>query len=172
MGTIPLTKGYIALVDDEDYEWLNQRKWQAQVHRNTVYAFRKDGRKTVRMHRLILSAPSKIGVDHINGNGLDNRKANLRLANNSQNLANMRKPKHGKTSKYKGVYKFRNSFAAQIKINKQKIYLGCFKNEEEAALAYNTAAIKYFGEYARVNEVARGHNFKRRNNGKGGETDE
>lgn len=94
------------------------------------------------------------GIDHINGDKSDNRFENLRLSNQSQNSANSRTPKNN-TSGFKGVcwHKKAKKWAARIKVNRQEIYLGLFKTKEEAAEAYNKAALEHFGEFARLNEI-------------------
>ena len=126
---IPLTQGKVALVDDEDYEWLNQYNWQASNEKGRFYVKKgnylgvingKQRSTSVRMHRLIMNAPENMVVDHINGNGLDNRKENLRIVSNRQNLQNLHIKK---TSKYPGVswQKTRNKWISLIRVNgKQK----------------------------------------------------
>lgn len=150
MKLIKLTQGKEAIVDDEDYEYLNKFKW---YYHNRGYACTYINKKLKLMHRVIIK--SKLDIDHINLNGLDNRKENLRPANKRQNMANSKKMQN-KTSKYKGVFKRKTrktSWLATIKYNKKAIYLGSFKEEKDAARAYNEAAIKYFGEFARINDV-------------------
>lgn len=157
MKQIELSQGYFAMVDDEDFEKLNQYKWNVRIVKNTQYAKRSDRYstpKTIQMHRVIMGCDNNMMVDHINGNGLDNRKENLRVCTRSNNLMNSNKPRgEGLTSKYKGVNKSGKNWRAEIRINRQGIYLGTFKTEIEAMLAYNEAAIKYFGEFAKLNEV-------------------
>jgi len=99
--TIPLSQGYEATVDDEDFEYLNQFKWNVRIVYGTQYAKRNIttaiGKKTtVNMHREIMKAPKNFMIDHVNGNGLDNRKENLRISTRSQNLMNSKKPSNGK----------------------------------------------------------------------------
>jgi hypothetical protein len=104
------------------------------------------------MHRMVVNAPKGLFVDHINHNGLDNRKANLRICTNLQNLRNKR-PKTGCTSEYKGVHwcKGRNKFRANIYLNKKAIHLGYFHDEIAAAKAYDEKARELFGEFAYLN---------------------
>ena len=151
---IPLTQDKFAIVDAEDYGWLSKYKWHASKDRRNYYAKRRGPHGIVTMHRVILNAPAGLVVDHINHNGLDNRKANLRLCTVAQNNRNAR-PCTGpnKTSKYKGVSfdKNRNRFAASIKHHRKIYFLGRFKNETDAAKAYDKAAKKYFGEFAYLN---------------------
>ena len=106
------------------------------------------------MHREILNAPSELQVDHIDGNKLNNHKANLRLATLWQNTFNVSKRQHT-TSIYKGVYwhKGANKWCAFLWFNQKYVYLGLHMSEVEAAKAYNEAATKYFGEFAKLNNV-------------------
>lgn len=159
MKKIPLTRGKFALVDDEDFEWLNQWKWRVGARRNrsTIYAVRA-GRKaelkcTYFMHRIVTDCPDGLQVDHINHDGLDNRRENLRVCTRNGNQWNRRKTKARVSSIYKGVCSFKKTkkWRALIKINGKKIYLGLFKQEIDAAKAYDTAAKKYFGEFAYLN---------------------
>lgn len=104
------------------------------------------------MHRMLCGTGSEV-IDHIDGNGLNNQRSNLRPCTQSQNLANMRLSKHN-TSGYKGVCKTsRGTFHAGIYVNNKRIHIGVFKTPIEAALAYNKAAQKYHGNFARLNQV-------------------
>lgn len=149
MKTIQLTKGMKTIVDDEDYNRLNSHQWYYTSH-----GYAKSD-KLDYMHRFILNAPVNMEVDHINGNRFDNRKCNLRLVSKDENLRNTSKRKHS-TNKYKGVrvkeINFRKKpYYATITINKKKIHLGYFKTEIEAAWCYDVAALKYHGEFAKLN---------------------
>ncbi len=145
---IPLTQGKFAIVDDEDYDWLMQWNWYYKV-----YAARSKSKShsAILMHRLIL--PGKM-IDHKNGNELDNRKCNLRECTRAENSYNQKGQKNS-TSKYKGVHwiKKRGIWHACIINGLSTTFLGSFRNEEDAAKAYNEAAIKYFGEFARLNII-------------------
>lgn len=157
MKTILLTQGRVAIVDDEDYDLLMQYSWQVEKRRlyavgNTKGSIKE--RKRLRMHRLIMDAPADMQVDHINGDGLDNRKCNLRICSNSQNMMNGRKRKNG-TSKYKGVSYFKRDgrWRAVISNFGKYTHIGYFDTEEEAAMAYNEIARNIFGEFAWLNVI-------------------
>lgn len=151
---IPLSQGKVALVDAADYDELMQWKWYAVTNHRNWYAERNiygvNGKHTkTRMHNVLMGIK---GVDHINGNGLDNRRSNLRLATNQQNAFNKRHYGRG-SSVYKGVYRRKdtNKWAARIMFNAKNINLGCFCDEVEAAMAYDAKARELFGEFALVN---------------------
>lgn len=151
---ISLTQGQVAIVDDEDYDYLSQFKWHARRDDNTWYAIHSDrinGRIVeTKMHRLVLPPPDGFLVDHKNRNGLDNRRCNLRIATISQNTVNS--PTRNKTG-YRGVKHSTNPrwWEANIRVNRKKVYLGCFPSPEQAARAYDDAARKYHGEFAILN---------------------
>ncbi len=152
---IPLSLGIYAIVDTEDVEWLSKFKWSDSDGRASRSHRQNVGRRTVLMHREIIRARAHEFVDHINGNPLDNRKANLRICTNMQNTWNTRKRTHNRSG-YKGVSKtpsIKSPWRASIKIAGKRTSLGCFATVEEAAKAYNEAAIKYQGEFARLNHV-------------------
>lgn len=159
MKEIELTQGKVALVDDEDYEYLSQFKWCAHKNGNTWYATRlvyENGNKSsITMHRAITQVAKGMVVDHINHNGLDNRKENLRTCTKAENSRNRIKGFTTKSSKYKGVYfyKPRNKWKARIITKREYKYLGLHQTEEAAALAYNQAAKELHGEFALLNEV-------------------
>lgn len=151
---IPLTQGKFAIVDTEDFDWLMERKWHVQTNKWNSYAMAciKGSKVKIPMHRLVLQATGEYVVDHINGNGLDNRRCNLRLATASTNAQNSRKQK-GSKSKYKGIaWDTRgNCWIGQIRVNQKTILLGNFRNEIEGAYNYDIAGTKYYGEFARTN---------------------
>lgn len=153
---IELAGGYIALIDDEDYEKVRHFRWRALKKSNTTYAItsvRVDGRlTTLRLHRLIMNAPKGLEVDHVAGDGLDNRKAMLRLATHRQNIANCRK-RTGTTSRFKGVsrHKGAGKWQAGIKAGDKRLHLGLYDNEVDAAKAYDAKARELWGEYAFLN---------------------
>lgn len=158
MKYIQLDKGQVAIVDDEDYDYLSQFKWYASKERGRYYATR--GNKVInwvrqkpaliKMHREIMNFPEGMQVDHINHNSLDNRKSNLRICTVRQNLMN-RKPKANRISKYLGVDHNGCSWVARIGVNWESIHLGSFETEEQAAKAYDIAARQHFGEFANLN---------------------
>lgn len=153
---IKLTQDQYALVDDEDYDYLNQFKWCADWCRstNSFYAKRRRlkrepiGPSIIMMHRYIMSAPAKMYIDHINHDTLDNRKCNLRICTASQNAMNRNKQSTN-TSGYKGVCwsKSAKKWLARIDINKKSIHLGYFKEKEEAYKVYCEAAKKHHGKF-------------------------
>lgn len=137
---------FVVLIDDEDEELYDRYRWYisgkyARCHIN------KD--ETNYLHRLILNASKKDIVDHINGNRLDNRKCNLRLCNKYQNAQN--KSRHSRLTIYKGIWKNKKRWGSSIMVKRKKIHIGTFDTQEQAARAYDEAAKKHFGEFAKLN---------------------
>ncbi len=149
---IKLTTGETAIVEDRDYSYLMQWKWFRRVKNNQIYAIRhafKDERLSgqphlIKMHRVIMCAEKGMIVDHINHNGLDNTRNNLRVVTNQENLKNM-KLKKNNTSGFTGVTwcKKENRWVSQIMINRKTICIGRFSNKEDAIKARKEANIKY-----------------------------
>jgi hypothetical protein len=163
MKEISLTQGKVALVDDEDYDFLMQWKWYARGHGKLFYAVRqtpsidkfgKYKQKRIKMHHLLFHCPNDKVTDHKDGNGLNNQKDNLREATKQQNACNKSKSQNC-SSIYKGVHwsKQANKWIAEIYFNYIKFPLGSFDNEIEAAIAYNNKAIELFGEFAKLNII-------------------
>lgn len=160
MKEIELTRGYVSKVDDSDFNALNSFKWHVfnGGHQGNYvpYAMRSVGtgnqKRNINMARDILNAPAGMVVDHINGDTLDNRRSNLRLCTNPENLRNRGKSK-ANTSGFKGVFwdKKLRRWRAAIDYNRKKINLGVYPTAELAALAYDKAARKYHGDFSKTN---------------------
>lgn len=154
---IPLTQGYSAVVDAADYTWLSAWKWHAHITKRRVYAKRSETvngkRVTTLMHRQILNVSPEIQIDHKDGDGLNNRRSNLRPASNQQNCHNARGYQGKGSSKYKGVSwdKNRRKWGAYIRVGGKVRNLGRFDSEMEAARVYDAAASAHFGEFAYLN---------------------
>jgi len=162
---IPCTGGKSIIVDEDDAEFVLQHKWQVRqnpgrgrkwyVWRTMKGAVTASRATTIYLHRVLLNAPKGKQVDHINGNTLDNRRANLRLCTASQNHANNPKPRQGTrktiTSQYKGVVFWKNGWQAQTSHKGKFIHIGRFATEEDAARAYDAKAIELWGDFARLN---------------------
>jgi hypothetical protein len=163
--TIPLTKGLFAIVDPDDYHRLVNFNWHANKSAHTHYAVRylpkgnvvslsnRRKNKVEYMHHLIIDIPEGLFCDHINHNGLDNRKANLRPATLAQNIRHRRKFKSPSRSKYKGLTwrKKEKAWHVRIYTNGKRIFIGSFKDEFAAAHAYDSAAKHYYGDFATLN---------------------
>ena len=172
MKEIGLTRGYVAFVDDDDYDCISSHKWHVYrictgnkeyvYPRTTLSKTHSDGykwKREVLMHRFIMSAAPDQIVDHVNGNTLDCRRDNLRICTSAENSWNAHKSKliNGKPtiSEYKGL-RFdprnkTNPWTAHISVNKKRIYLGKFKTEEEAALMYDVGSFIYHGKFGKPN---------------------
>lgn len=159
MKRLPLTRGRVALIDDSDLTHLSRWNWSAHRCGDKWYAARGTWRgETIFMHREILALRPGDGriVDHINANGLDNRRANLRVVSHAQNCQNQT-PRSGTLSRYKGVTwdRSRGKWLAAIKQDGRRYFLGRFGDEVDAALAYDLAAADRFGVFARLNFLER-----------------
>jgi hypothetical protein len=151
---IPLSKGLEAIVDDEDYEWLSAYNWHViDGGSGLKYAVRSLHNQKTKMHRLIMDAKKGQTVDHINGDGLDNRRCNLRFATMKQQQANSKKRKG--SSKYKGVHwsEYHHKWCACFHRDGKTIHLGYYATEIEAARDYNEVVAAVDGEFARLNDV-------------------
>lgn len=165
MKEIPLTKGYVTLVDDEDFDSLMTRSWSVNItksgHIYAQYTKRFGSRKenkqtTVQMHRIIKDAKTGEYVDHIDGNTLNNQKSNLRICTNTQNAYNQVGHVNQRKCKYKGVKRSNTKslrYYAKITVKGKSLYLGSFSTQEDAARAYNEAAINHHGPFAFLNKI-------------------
>jgi hypothetical protein len=146
---IALSQGLFATIDAADYQELSKYKWFAAKRGNKVYAMGRKGRKYVYMHREIMRPRKGYFVDHIDGNGLNNCRSNLRVCTQRQNQANQR-PRNG-SSRFVGVSRHGNKWAAQITWRGECFYLGLFEDEVEAAKARDRKAYELHGEHAYLN---------------------
>lgn len=147
--TITLKSGEQVLLDKEDHTWAKKHTWYKT---GKGYPAMRLKNKFIKIHRLIMDAPEGMVVDHINGNTYDNRKCNLRICTQAENTRNKKPAKNG-TSKYLGVSKAGKKWRAIISINGKNKHLGCFKYEEDAAEAYNNAALGFNLIYANLNVI-------------------
>ena len=152
MISIPLTKGKLAVIDDEDQRFARFR-WYAQYGDGRWYAARRKGSGIVFLHREVMGLPGKKKIDHRDGNGLNCQRANLRVATTAQNAANQKRRVDNSTG-FKGVSwdgRGRGRWRAQIKVQGKNTHLGGYSSAEDAALAYDAAARKAFGKFAALN---------------------
>ena len=166
MIEVPLTSGKVALIDDADYELICRIR--CPVRTNLFYRWHvcgtlqrpyaaatlpgKDGiARMTYMHRFILNAPDDMQVDHVDGDGLNNQRSNIRLATQSQNTCLRIVPKRKQITKYRGIEPHKNRWRATIMFNHKKFRLGIFSTEKQAALAYDVAAQIIQGEFAVLN---------------------
>ena len=160
MKKIPLTRGKFTLVDDEDYSFLMQWKWQCAAGGyaiRTEYSkneFGKRVQKTIWMHRVILKTPNGMSTDHIDCDKLNNQKSNLRYCTHGENMMNF-SIKRNNTSGFKGVHwdKRERKWVARIGVNGKKKLIGYFSCKIQAAKAYNEFAKVHFGEFAKLNQL-------------------
>lgn len=156
MKKIKLTRGKFALVDDEDFDYLNQWKWNAMPDKDNWYATRTDridGKKTIRMHRQLMQAEKGVPCDHIDRNGLNNQRSNLRLCSITENNQNRAKRNSIVSSEYKGIswHSRIKKWQASLGYKGKKVHIGYFLNEKEAALAHDKKAKELHGEFAYCN---------------------
>ena len=153
MKSVPCGR-LVTLVDEGDHHWLARFRWFAIPSKGTHYAYRtvrRDGKNVnIRLHRELLRAPPNMLVDHINGDGLDNRRSNLRLASPVENARFKLRKAANKTSRFKGVYWNRalSKWHASIMTNGRNMHLGYFADETEAQASYACAAVELFGSFA------------------------
>lgn len=154
MKAIPLTQGKVAIVDDADYADLSRHKWRYHSAGYAVRSIRKPKRAHLFMHRVIMGTPPELQVDHIDGDKLDNRRANLRNCSQAMNTCSRLKAGREGVSRFRGVSPSgypNKKWIAQIGYKRNKFYLGAYRTEEEAARAYDKKAQELFGEFARLN---------------------
>lgn len=155
MAYVPLTRGKTAVIDAADAHLVGGVNWCAVKFGDTFYAAtnrRLDGKRRVAYaHRDLMTPPDDMIVDHIDGNGLNCRRSNMRLATRAQNVRNSRRPKHN-TSGFKGVsYNRKNQrWQAHIKVDSKSTYLGLYATPEDAYAAYCVASERYHGKYGRI----------------------
>ena len=163
MIRVKLTRGYIATLDDEDEHLIEGYSWHALVinDSNLVYAVAKNtktnGPRSILMHRLIMDAPKRMTVDHIDRNGLNNTRKNLRFATRWEQQAN-RKKNNNNTSGFKGVWKTkRGPYRAEMRLDNAKFSLGTYDKARDAALVYNVISYLFKGDYASLNDIEGQH---------------
>lgn len=147
---IPLTQGKFTLVDADDAPELLKYSWYAKKSRSTFVAARKPTTGVVYMHRAILGVSKQLFTDHRDGNGLDNRRSNLRACTVVENNRNRRRMQSTNTSGYRGVFWERSCgrWRAQISVNDKNVHLGVFMSKENAARAYEEASRRFYGEFS------------------------
>ena len=149
MKLIPLTKGKVALVDDTDAARVDGQNWHAVVKSGIWYAAARINYKIVYMHRWLMRAPNDMEVDHIDDDGLNNTRRNLRICTSVQNKA--RRKRINTSSGFRGVQAHQGHWRTVITVQGKRIYVGFFTDKMDAARAYDAAAIKHYGEFARLN---------------------
>lgn len=152
---VPLTRGFVAIVDDEDFDRVSRFRWclQQGAKSRTAYATRREAPNSPKiwMHRWLLDAPDDVQVDHRNGNGLDNRRSNIRLCTPSQNATNRIRTFANKSSSFVGVHRQRSRWVARIVVALKRVHLGVFASEIDAARCYDRAALVHHGDFAVTN---------------------
>ena len=155
MKEILLTRGLVAIVDDDDFEELSIYKWNVLKGKYTFYAVRTSGARCILMHRQILGVSERTTLtDHRNGNGLDNRRENIRPCSITENNRNKRAYRNNKSGA-KGVswIESAKSWSVRITVDKNLIYIGSFKEKCDAMEAYNNAATMLHGKFASLNQT-------------------
>lgn len=157
MREIVMFGGVKTQVDDEDYERASEITWHADHYDSGIVYARcrrwfplEKKHRNISLHRFLMDFPKGKSIDHIDGNGLNNQRSNLRACSRAENARNMRKHGDGK-NKYKGVHPYGKQFEAYITFNRTRYYLGAYATEEGAGTAYNAAAREFFGEYCHLN---------------------
>lgn len=152
MKKLPLTRGLLAIVDDDVYKWASIEHWHANFPEKNGKPYARNG-SGVYLHKKILGLPAVSQGDHRDGNTLDCRRKNLRIATPAQNAQGFKKKRDGLTSRFRGVRwnKLRRSWSAQITFKYKAMHLGVFASEVAAAFAYDEAAKRHFKEFAHLN---------------------
>lgn len=155
MKTIELTQGFFAIVDDEDHALVSEFKWYLHRCGKHKYARRATydtgKKKDVLLHRVLLGISDEtVYIDHKDGNGLNNQKANLRVCSAAENSSN-RKTHCNNTSGFKGVNRAKGGWRTRVSLGNKRTHVGYFNTKEDAARAYNEAAIKLHGKFAKLN---------------------
>ena len=152
-----LKDGRAVLVDDEDFDRVSKLSWHASKDGYVMHKIKREGNRvdTIYLHRFVLNARPGFKVDHKNRNPADCQKHNLRQTDDSLNQANSNKRQGTTSSRFKGVYFYRayGRWKAQLRFNGQRLFLGHFDEEIDAAKAYNVAALQCFGEHANLNPI-------------------
>lgn len=154
MKELSLTSGQFALIDDVDYDKVSSRRWHAYKSSNSWYCRTNIGKKHISLHAFLFPVPKGFVVDHIDGNGLNNQRANLRQATQAENMRNQR-PHRDSRSPYKGIWRIpgAKTWGVQIWNGRKRNYVGSFVDPLEAAKVYDFIAIQVFGQFAKVNGV-------------------
>lgn len=158
MKKLKLSNGMYSLLDDQDYLWASEYRWMGRPYHSGWRVCREESRtgKTIYLHREITKAPTGLEVDHVDGNGLNNTRTNLRVCTHSENGKNRRVNQNSKSG-YKGVVwrEHAGKWQANITVDKKRIYLGYHDTPEQAAQAYDLASKQYHGDFAHLNFLGR-----------------
>lgn len=150
---LPLSQGKVAVIDFDDFERVRGLKWCAQKMGRRFYAIRGQSKKIIKLHRVITNCPPERVVNHINGDGLDNRRENLQICTRQQNMFAHQRKRKDASSTYRGVcwHKQKKRWSAQITHNDKDVHIGYFDAEKSAARAYDAKARELFGPHASPN---------------------